>query len=192
METFPALLSICVGNSPVTGEFPSQRPVTRSFDVFFHLRLNKRLSKQWWGWWFETASRPLWRHCNGMIQRSVVMSTDKSGIPSLRAHVALVTTTGIIKWAAYHTAHATTTITWTRDVSRLHVQLVAGSTIDSRSAVANFYTFMSVLVWCLLFICGVYFCTPIYLSIYGFIVCTTKFCWLYNSTPQWSAGLINR
>ena len=46
METFSALLALCVGNSPVTGEFPSQRPVTRSFDVFFALRLNKRLSKQ--------------------------------------------------------------------------------------------------------------------------------------------------
>ena len=32
------------------GEFPAQRPVTRSFDVFFDLRLNKPLSKQWWGW----------------------------------------------------------------------------------------------------------------------------------------------
>ena len=55
---------LCAGNSPVTGEFPSQRPVTRSFDVFFDLRLNKRLSKQSWGWWFETPSRSLWRHCN--------------------------------------------------------------------------------------------------------------------------------
>ena len=44
------------------GEFPSQRPVTRSFDVFFDMRLNQRLSKQWWGWWFETLSRSLWRH----------------------------------------------------------------------------------------------------------------------------------
>ena len=52
------------GNSPVIGEFPAQRPVTRSFNIFFDLRLNKRLSKQWWGWWFETPSRPLWRHCN--------------------------------------------------------------------------------------------------------------------------------
>ena len=58
------LLSLCAGNSPVTGEFPSQRPVTRSFDVFFDLRLNKRLSKQSWGWWFQTLSRPLWRHIN--------------------------------------------------------------------------------------------------------------------------------
>ena len=46
METFSALLAICAGNSPVPGEFPAQRPVTRSFDVFFDLRLNKRLSKQ--------------------------------------------------------------------------------------------------------------------------------------------------
>ena len=52
-------------NSPYKGQwFPSQRPVMRSFDVFFDLRLNKWLSKQSWGWWFETPSRPLWRHCN--------------------------------------------------------------------------------------------------------------------------------
>ena len=64
METMSALLAICAGNSPVPGEFPAQRPVTRSFDVFFDLRLNKRLSKQSWGWWFETLSCPLWRHSN--------------------------------------------------------------------------------------------------------------------------------
>ena len=54
METFSALLALCERNSPVTGEFPAQRPVTRSLDIFFDLRLNKRLSKQSWGWWFET------------------------------------------------------------------------------------------------------------------------------------------
>ena len=48
METFSALLAICVGNSPVSGEFPAQKPVTQSFDDFFDLRLNKRLSKQLW------------------------------------------------------------------------------------------------------------------------------------------------
>ena len=63
METFSALLAICAGNSPVTGEFPAQRPVTWSFDVFYDLRPNKRLSKQWWGWWFEAPSCPLRRHC---------------------------------------------------------------------------------------------------------------------------------
>ena len=57
----------CAGNSPVPGEFPTQRPVTRSFDVFFDLRLNKRLSKQWWSWWFETLSLPLWCHRNAPL-----------------------------------------------------------------------------------------------------------------------------
>ena len=67
METFSALLVICAGNSPVPGEFPTQRPVTQSFDVFFDLRLNTRLGKQWWGWWFETLSRPLLRHRNAIV-----------------------------------------------------------------------------------------------------------------------------
>ena len=67
IETFSALLAICGGNSPVPGEFPAQRPVTRSFDVFFDLHLNKRLSKKSWGWWFERLSRPLWHHCNEYV-----------------------------------------------------------------------------------------------------------------------------
>ena len=65
METFSALLAICTGNSPVPGEFPTQRPMTRSFDVYFDLRPVKRLSKQSWSWWFETLSHSLWRHRNG-------------------------------------------------------------------------------------------------------------------------------
>ena len=64
METYSALLALCAGNSPVPGEFPAQRPVTRSFDVYFDLRPNKRLSKQSWGWWLETLSCSLLRHCN--------------------------------------------------------------------------------------------------------------------------------
>ena len=56
MEKFSALLAICAGNSPVPGEFPAQRPVTRSSDVFFDMRLNKRLSKQSRDWWFETPA----------------------------------------------------------------------------------------------------------------------------------------
>ena len=49
------------------GEFPTQRPVTQSFDVFFDLHLNKRLSKQPWGWWFETPSWSFWRQCNVLM-----------------------------------------------------------------------------------------------------------------------------
>ena len=67
METFSALLAICAGNSPVPGEFLAQRPVTLCFDVFFDLRLNKRLSKHSWGWWFETLSCPIWRHSNDLF-----------------------------------------------------------------------------------------------------------------------------
>ena len=57
---------LCAGNSPVTGEFLAQRPVTRSSDVFFDLRVNKQLNKQSWGWWFGTLSCSLWRHCDGL------------------------------------------------------------------------------------------------------------------------------
>ena len=64
MKKNSALLALCVGISPVNGEFPAQRPVARSPYVFFHLCLNKRLSKQSQGWWFETPSRSLWRHSN--------------------------------------------------------------------------------------------------------------------------------
>ena len=64
--TISALLALCEGNSPVTGEFPPQRPVTRSFADFFDLRMNKRLSQQQWRRWFETPSCSLYRHCNVM------------------------------------------------------------------------------------------------------------------------------
>ena len=63
METFSVLLAFCMGNSLVSGELPSQKPVTRSFDVFFDLRLNKLLSEQLRRLWFETPLRLLWRHC---------------------------------------------------------------------------------------------------------------------------------
>ena len=64
IKTFSALLAFCAENSPVPGEFSAQRPVTRSFDVFFHLHLNKPLSKQSQGWWFAMTSGSLWRQCN--------------------------------------------------------------------------------------------------------------------------------
>ena len=60
------VIGYCAGYSPASGEFPAQRPVMRSFDVFCDLCLNKRLRKQSWGWWFKTLSCPLWRHCNVM------------------------------------------------------------------------------------------------------------------------------
>ena len=44
MEIFSVLLAFCKGNSPVTGDFPAQKPVKRSFDVFFDLLLNQQLN----------------------------------------------------------------------------------------------------------------------------------------------------
>ena len=70
METFSAL--------PVPGEFPTQRPVTRSFDVYFDLRPNKRLSKQSLGWWFETPGWSLWRHHNGCYFHHVMCGSPKN------------------------------------------------------------------------------------------------------------------
>ena len=64
MKAFSALLAFCAGNSPVTGEFPAQRPVMRNFDVFFDLRPNQQFSKQWIRRWFGTLLRSLWCHCN--------------------------------------------------------------------------------------------------------------------------------
>ena len=55
METFFALLAICAGNSPVPGEFPTQRPVTRSFDVLFDMRPNN-------GWVNNGETGDLRRH----------------------------------------------------------------------------------------------------------------------------------
>ena len=77
METFSALLTLCAGNSPVTGELPSQRSVTQSFDVFFDLRPNKQLSKQSRHRWFETPSCSLLRHCNAQNWNQVVSCGDQ-------------------------------------------------------------------------------------------------------------------
>ena len=85
METFSALLAFCAGNSPVTGEFSAQRPVTRSFDVFFDLCLNQKLSKQWIRRWFETLSCSSWRHCN-------VYTNDEQGIRQPRKAFLLTET----------------------------------------------------------------------------------------------------
>ena len=65
MEAFSTLLALCAGNSPVTSELPSQRPVTRSFDVFFDLRLNIRFVNN-----HEAGDLRRHRscHCNGLYR----------------------------------------------------------------------------------------------------------------------------
>ena len=88
METFSALLAICAGNSLVTGEFLAQRPVARSFDVFFDLRLNKRLSKQSWGWWFETLSRPVWVTVMSKYRKPLAIGSTAFKTKAVRATIA--------------------------------------------------------------------------------------------------------
>ena len=72
-----------------TGEFPSQWPVTWSFDVFFDLRLNSRVSKQSPGWWFEMPSCSLWRHCyeyHAILKKADEIPWDFTPARDLRNH----------------------------------------------------------------------------------------------------------
>ena len=66
------MANIMMTSSNIFRVTATQKPVTRSFYVFFDLRLNERLSKESWGWWFETLSRPLWRHCNVLFRPQCV------------------------------------------------------------------------------------------------------------------------
>ena len=67
------------------GEFTGYRYITHTMAsdaelwCFLDLRLNKRLSKQWWGWWFETPSRPLWRQRNGLVCKKTTIVTSWPG-----------------------------------------------------------------------------------------------------------------
>ena len=76
------------------GEFPTQRPMTRSFDVFLDLRLNKRLNKQSWCWWFETLSRPFWRHRNDNTTKATqyrkTSSISRTKFPNLNVPCILL------------------------------------------------------------------------------------------------------
>ena len=84
METFSALLVFCAGNSPITGEFPAQGPVTRSFNVFFDLHLNQRLSKQWRRRRFETQTKvPMnqFDQCDTVINQSGIHIFDSNFYP---------------------------------------------------------------------------------------------------------------
>ena len=65
-ENISRVTGFCAGNSPVTGDFPAQNQWRGALMFSLICVLNKRLSKQLLGWWFETPSRSLWRHCNAV------------------------------------------------------------------------------------------------------------------------------
>ena len=98
METFSALLALCAGNSPVTGAFPAQGPVTRSFDVSLICAwINSWVNNREWGWWFETPSRSLWRPCNesATYRRSRVAIHSVLARRSLRSTLSTLALTEI-------------------------------------------------------------------------------------------------
>ena len=106
METFSALLAIYAGNSPVSGEFPTQRTLTWSFDVFFDLRLIKRLSKHSRGWWLETLSSSLWRHRNGKESNDSGYRSGDVSWPTPQQHPrSLMGTRGRIDAHCFSTIH---------------------------------------------------------------------------------------
>ena len=92
MKNFSALLAICVGNSPVTGEFTAQRPVTRSFDVFFDLRLNKR-----WACWVNNGEADDFRHYRAHYDVIVMrLTNDDLSLSIGLRKFGLQTTLGVI------------------------------------------------------------------------------------------------
>ena len=76
---------------------PQKRPVTWSFHIFFELCLNKRFRKQLWGWWFETLSRPFWRHCNDRTP----LPLFSAALKHLGKHIYIIDKTGnrLIFWS---------------------------------------------------------------------------------------------
>ena len=116
METFFALLAICAGNSPVPDEFPTQRPVTRSFYVFFDLRSNKRLSKQWRGWWFETQSCPLWRHRNDCIR---ILASWNHHLTFANSYFRFIT----VRWVPHINQNLIESIIWQIEPNLVHPYL---------------------------------------------------------------------
>ena len=95
METFCTLLALSVA---------SQRILTRSFDVFFDLHLNKRLSEQSWNWWFETPSRSLWRHCNAGQGRLIGWHVLSESDTDFSWAVSLVVDIEPFEWFKFLTA----------------------------------------------------------------------------------------
>ena len=101
------------------GEFPTQRPVTRSFDVFFDQRLNKRLSKQPWGWWFETPSWSLWRQCNVVYIIQWVLISH--GLNNTQTQTVMPPTLWVRMW--YGLVHHSILNTLSYDFIRIYISL---------------------------------------------------------------------
>ena len=113
MEAISALLALCARNSPVTGEFPAQRPVTRSFNVFLDLRLNQQLSKQWILRCFKTPFRPLWRYCH-----EVKLGNDSLHLVSR--------TSKVMPRSRWWRIHSDKSVEWFEMISRWQLPITRG------------------------------------------------------------------
>ena len=141
METFSMLLAFCAGNSPVTGELPTQRPVMRSFDAFFHLRLNKWLSKKSWGWWFKMALCSLWRHCNvkgfSAIWSSII-HCNRNNIRmkcSSLAALVLVTRPTLERRKTLGQIRSINYLTWLSNLPTFEINMLNGTARNHRMAI---------------------------------------------------------
>ena len=105
------------------GEFPAQRPVTRSFGVFLDLCLNKWLRKQPRGWWFETPSWSLWRQCNVFPSTKIHNSLGEFGkwskttsTPQYDVRSARISSNGQVKSALLHSIYISGSHSWVNDI----------------------------------------------------------------------------
>ena len=136
------------GRDSVSNNQPHKRPVTRNFDVFFDLRLNKRLSKQWWGWWFETLSRPLWRHCDATSFRVMtwcrrarshyLINVRSSSVKSSSIYLIhrKLSRESVLRYVSYHTIKNTATSSGDNELLR-HSKLSRLHTINSTHTTAR-------------------------------------------------------
>ena len=112
---FPHKWTFVRENPPAAGGFPTQRPVTRKFDVFFDVGLNKWLSKQSRRRWFETPSRPLWRHCNVVLDFITEFSTTVVNLVILTASYVRISLIAMIRsytWKSSQSTHTNSYGTW--------------------------------------------------------------------------------
>ena len=161
MERFSALLALCEGNPPVTGEFPSQMPVTWSFDVFIDLCLNKRLSKQSRRWWFGTPSPSLRRHYNGLTKAGAIGAM-------------------LSNFTEYCDHFPTTTLVFTKtDPDSWRVQLFSQqlSVLATGPSLISYGLRLRFYIHILIFIIGLV------------IRCHAAIIWTTENAPQYSAGI---
>ena len=94
-------LSLCEGNPPATGGFP-KGPVMRSFDVPFHVRMNKLLNKQPRGRWIEM----FWRSFNVPVMYNDSVSITGELGPTIRARFLSIAEQGLSEWVeTLHVQH---------------------------------------------------------------------------------------